>query len=92
MMIVMLIGNSNDERFIKIIQMATGIEIPSEEESNARLKMLIEINDLINDTETDAKEIHNHFNVKSLNQLTILQLDECKKILEKKLNKKESEK
>ena len=86
-----MLGNSNDERFIKIIQMSTGIEIPSEEESDARLKLLIEINDLINDTETDVKEIHKHFNIKSLNQLTTLQLEECKKILEKKLNKKESE-
>ena len=79
-----MIGNSNDERFIKIIQMATGIEIPNEEEENTRLKLLVEINDLINDTETDVKEIRNHFKVKSLNQLTTIQLEECKKILEKK--------
>ena len=86
-----LLNNSNDERMIKLIQMATGIEIPSEEESELRLKLLVEINDLINDTDTDVKEIHKHFNIKSINQLTTIQLEECKKILEKKLEKKESE-
>ena len=86
-----MINNTKDERMIKLIQMATGIEIPSVEESDVRLKLLIEINDLINDTETDVKEIHNHFKIKSINQLTTIQLEECKKILEKKLEKKVSE-
>ena len=86
-----LLGNSNDERMQKLIELATGIEIPSVEESELRIKTLVEINDLVLDTDTDIEEIHNHFKVKSLNQLTIIQLQECKKILEKKLEKKESE-
>lgn len=86
-----LINNTQDENMIEMIRLATGREIPSFEESELRIKTLAEINDLVLDTDTDLEEIHNHFKVKSLNQLTIIQLEECKKILEKKLEKKESE-
>lgn len=82
-------GNSNDERMIKLIQMATGLEIPSEEESRQRLELMNEINGLVMDTDTDFEELYKYFKVKSLNQLTISQLTECKMILEKKLKKKE---
>ena len=86
-----MLNNSKDERMIKIIELATGRTIPSEEESKQRLSLINDINNLIIDTDTDYIDLYNHFKVKSLNQLTVLQLEECKKILEKKLSKKESE-
>ena len=86
-----LINNTQDENILEMIRLATNRTIPSAEESDIRIKTLVEINDLILDTDTDLEEIHKHFNIKSLNQLTTPQLEECKKILEKKLNKKESE-
>ena len=84
-----MVGNSNDERMIKLIQMATGMEIPTEEESRQRLELMNEINNLVMDTDTDFEELYKYFKVKSLNELTIARLTECKVILEKKLKKEE---
>ena len=77
------LNNTNDDRMIKIIKLATGIEIPSEEESNTRLHLLSEINDLILDKDIDVKQIRNRYKINSLNQLTTAKLTEVKNILEK---------
>ena len=79
-----MINNTNDERMLKLIQMATGIHIPSEEESKQRIELLNTINNLVLDTDTDLDELKNYFKVQSLNELTIAQLTKCKTILEKK--------
>ena len=84
-----MINNTKDERMLKLIQMATGLEIPSEEESKQRLELINEINNLVLDTDTDYEELYKYFKINSLNELTISQLTECKMILTKKLNKKE---
>lgn len=86
-----MLNNSNDERMIKLIELATGEKIPTEEESKQRLQLLNSINNLILQTDTDYEELYKYFKVSSLNELTIAQLEECKKILDKKLAKKESE-
>lgn len=86
-----MLNNSNDERMIKLIELATGEKIPTEEESRQRIETINQINNLILDTDTDYEELYKYFKVNSLNELTILQLEECKKILGKKLAKKESE-
>ena len=83
-----LLGNTNDERMIKIIQLATGIEIPSQDEEKERLNLLVEINNLINEKEVDIKTIRNKYNIKSLNQLTTAKLIEVRNLLD---NIKESE-
>lgn len=85
-----MINNSKDERMMKIIQLATGIHIPTEEESKQRLETINKINSLVLETDTDYEELYKYFKVNSLNELTILQLTECTTILEKKLSKKES--
>lgn len=82
-----LIDNTKDERFLKLIQLATGINIPTEEESKERLHLINNINHLALDTETDYEEIFKHFKIKSMNELTIAQLKECELILQKKLAK-----
>ena len=82
-----MINNTKDERMLKLIQMATGIHIPSEEESRQRLELINEINNLVLDTDTDIDELKKYFKVKSLNELTIAQLTECKAILKKKAEK-----
>jgi hypothetical protein len=84
-----MINNTKDERMLKIIELSTGIEIPTEEESKQRLELLNIINDLVLETDTDFDELKKYFKVQSLNELTIAQLTECKMILTKKLNKKE---
>lgn len=85
-----MINNTKDERMLKIIELSTGIEIPTEEESNQRLELLNIINDLVLETDTDFDELKKYFKVQSLTELTIAQLIECKMILEKKWNKKEN--
>lgn len=82
-----MINNTNDERMLKLIQMATGIHIPSEEESKQRIKLLNTINNLVLDTDTDIDELKKYFKVQSLNELTTAQLTKCKTILEKKATK-----
>jgi uncharacterized protein (DUF3820 family) len=82
-----MINNTKDERMLKLIQMATGIHIPSEEESRQRLESINEINNLVLDTDTDYEDLYKYFKVKSLNELTIAQLTECKAILKKKVKK-----
>ena len=84
-----MINNTKDERMLKLIQMATGIHIPSEEESRQRLELLSTINNLVLDTDTDIDELKKYFKVQSLNELTVAQLTKCKAILEKKLKKDE---
>ena len=84
-----LISNTQDERFLQLIQLATGIKIPSEEETRQRLELINNINHLVLDTDTDYEEIYKHFKTKSINELTIAQLKECEMILNKK---KESDK
>ena len=84
-----LISNTQDERMLKLIELATGIIIPSMEEAQQRLELLNNINNLVIDTDTDYEDMFKHFKVKSLNELTIAQLKECEMILNKK---KESDK
>ena len=83
-----LLSNTNDERMIKLIELATGVTIPSEEEMQERLKLINDINEKVIETDTDYDDLYTHFEVKSLNELTTKQLNECKTILLKKLNKK----
>ena len=82
-----MLNNTKDDRMLKLIGLATGLDIPSEEVSKLRLELLNHINNLIVDTDSDNEEIYNHFKVKSINELTIAQLKECEMILEKKLKK-----
>ena len=80
-----MLGNTNDERMIKLIQMATGIEIPTEEESQQRIELMSKLNDLVIDTECDYEALKRHYKVKSNNEMTIAQLQEAVNTLEKRL-------
>ena len=80
-----MLGNSSDERMIKLIQMATGIEIPTEEESQQRIELMSKLNDLVIDTECDYEALKRHYKVKSNNEMTIAQLQEAVSTLERRL-------
>lgn len=80
-----MLGNTNDERMIKLIQMATGIEIPTEEESNQRIQLMSRLNELVDETECDYEALKRHYKVKSNNQMTIAQLQEAINTLEKRV-------
>ena len=68
-----------------------GYEKKSNEEMEKQLNLMIEVKRLIRETETDYEEFLNHYKVKSDGDLTIEQLEDAKKILEKKLEKKDVE-
>lgn len=85
-----MLNNTQDDRMLKIIELATGIYIPSPEESDERLHLINNINDLLIDTNSDYEELYNKFEVKSINKLTVAQLKEAVIYLEKKLLKKAS--
>ena len=87
--ITWMINNTKDERMLKLIELATGIHIPSEEESKQRIELIDEIMKLELETDTDHEEIKKHFKIDGISELTLAQLIECKMILTKKLNKKE---
>ena len=86
-----IINNTEDSNMLKIVELATGIKIPSKEESKQRLELINNINNLITETDTDYEELYKYFNIKSINELTIAKLKECETILNKKLNKKEND-
>lgn len=80
-----LLGNSKDERMIKIIELATGKKILSEEEQKETLTKMVELNNLLNDSEMDRETLYKHYKVKSDSEMTLEQLnDAIKKLKEKK--------
>lgn len=81
-----MLDNTKDERMIKLIQMATGIDIPSEEESKQRLELMAKLSDLVDETQCDYEALLKHYKVKSNNQMTVSQLQEAINTLEKRLD------
>ena len=75
-----MLNNTKDDRMLKLIELATGIEIPSEEETQQHIQLINEIR-----SDTDHEEMLKYFKVDDIGQLSIAQLTECKKILEKKV-------
>ena len=83
-----MINNKNDEYFKKCYELLTGVKLPTEAEQDERISLIAKINELARETDTDIEEIHKHFTVGSISELTTKQMDECIKILEKKILKK----
>ena len=86
-----LLDNTNDERMIKLIELATGLKLPSEDESKQRLELMSKLNDLVAETDVDYEEIRDKYKVMNSNQLTLSQLQEVVNDLEKKLGDEKSE-
>lgn len=79
-----LLGNSKDERMIKLIELATGIVVPSEEEQKEILELLGKIQDLSIEKDIDLEEVKSKFKVNSLNEMSIEQMKKCIIAMEKK--------
>ena len=84
-----LLNNTTDKRMLQIIQLATGIEIPTEEESQQRIQLMSELNDLVDKTDCDYEALKRHYKVKSNNQMTIAQLQEAVNTLKKRVEEDE---
>ena len=80
-----MMSNSSDERMIKIIEMATGRQVPTEEESKQRIALMNELNNLVEETDCDYEALKRHYKVKSNNEMTVAQLQEAVNTLKKRV-------
>ena len=83
-----LLNNSNNDFYKQAYELLTGEVLPTEKEQDERIELTNKINELALETDTDFDEIHNYFKVKSVQQMTVKQMKECIKILEKKVLEK----
>lgn len=81
------INNKANDFDIKCYELLTGEKIPSEEETIEKISLLNELNNLVNITECDYKALLKHYEVDTNSQMTIEQLKEAIKELEKRKNK-----
>lgn len=72
-----MLGNTNSDRIIKIIELTTGIKIPTPEEQSKRLDLINEILQLSEEVNVDIEEIYKKFNVNDLGEMTTEQLKKC---------------
>ena len=72
-----LLGNAKDEYMIKLIELATGKKLPSEEEQKEKINKMIELNNLLTETNTDREVFYEQYQVKTNGEMTIEQLDDA---------------
>lgn len=80
-----LLGNTKDERMIKLIELATGIKVLSEEEQQEIMNKMIELHSLLDQTDKDREEFYNYYGVKSDNEMTLKQLSDAIQKLKEKI-------
>lgn len=79
-----MLGNTNNERIIKLIELATGLKVPSVEEQEQRLNFITEIQNLSIEKNIDLEEVKGKFKVDSLNDMTTEQMKKCIVAMQKK--------
>lgn len=79
-----MLGNTNNERIIKLIELATGLKVPSVEEQEQRLNFITEIQNLSIEKNIDLEEVKGKFKVDSLNDMTTEQMRKCIVAMQKK--------
>ena len=79
-----MLGNTNNERLIKLIELATGLKVPDEEEQEQRLNFITEIQNLSIEKNIDLEEITTKFKVYSLSDMTTEQMKKCIVAMQKK--------
>lgn len=80
-----ILGNKTDARLLKIIELVTGLTIPSEEEQQANLTKITKVMELVRETGTDLENMLKAFKVNDLTKMNDKQLDLAIKKLEEKL-------
>lgn len=79
-----LLGNTKDEYMIKLIALATGRKILSEKEMQKKVEKMIELNNLLGETNTDREDFYVYYNVKTNSDMTLDQLEDAIAKLKKK--------
>lgn len=80
-----LLDNSKDERMKKLIELATGKTIPTEEEQKEILDKMMELHKLLEQTNTDREKFYNYYEVESSSKMTLEQLNDGISKLKEKL-------
>ena len=80
-----LMSNTQNERILKIIELTTGLVVPSEEEQQSNLTKITKVMELVRETETDLENMLKAFKVNDLTKMNDKQLDLAIKKLEEKL-------
>ena len=81
-----MLGNSKDERMIKMIELATGTTMPSEEEQKEILNKMMELHNLLEQTKTDREAFYKYYKVTSDSEMTLEQLNDAIEKLKEKTN------
>jgi uncharacterized protein (DUF3820 family) len=79
-----MLGNAKNERIKKLIELATGIKIPDEEEQEQRIDFTNEILRLADEKEIDLEEITTKFKVDGISDMTTEQMKKCIVAMQKK--------
>ena len=79
-----LLGNAKDEYMIKLIELATGRKLPTEEEQKEKITLMIELNNLLTETGVDREEFYKNYEVKTNGEMTTEQLKDAIKVLKEK--------
>lgn len=77
------INNKANDYDKKCYELLTGVKLPSEEQQDERIKLIQEINELERQLDVDHEDVLERLNVKSLNELTNIQLVDCVENLKK---------
>lgn len=81
-----LLENSKDERVIKIIELVTGKTLPTKEEQTEILNKMMELHNLLQETNTDREGFYKYYKVTSDSEMTSEQLNDAIEKLRVKLN------
>lgn len=79
-----LMGNTQDERMLKLIELATGMVMPNVEEQMETLTLMNKMNELVRETGTDIEKICEQYGVEDTKSLNIDQLKQVIRVLEKR--------
>lgn len=79
-----MLGNATNERIKKLIELATGITIPVEEEQEERINYISQIQELADKKNIDLEEVKDKFKVDSLGDMTTEQMKKCIVAMQKK--------
>ena len=69
---------------IKLIELATGLTIPSEEEQKEIMELMTKIQDLAFEKNIDLEKVKEKFKVDSITDMNLEQMRKCVKAMEKK--------
>lgn len=76
-----MLGSTENERLKQIIKLVAGKEMPSEEEQQEKLELMVRLNDLIEQTNQNRETLYKKYKVTSDKDMTIEQLKEAIEIL-----------